>query len=45
MIKPTKQGQRGITNVGITGATTLIGEKPTFQRNRDIKMKHTTRKE
>ena len=44
MQKPTKQGQKGSTTSGVTGETTLTGEKPDHQRKRDTKRKRTTRK-
>ena len=44
MHKQTKKFQKGSTNFGVAGATTITGEKPDHQRKRGINKKITTRK-
>ena len=45
MIKPTRQGQKGITTVGFAGSTILAGVKPGHQIKRDTKNEPTTRRD
>ena len=42
--KSNQSRSRGINTAVVAGAISLTGAKPAHQRNRDIKMKPTTRK-